>query len=194
MRMDWERAIGRCRGVVLVLLAALPILIGHAPGPVRRVLRNGALAMLRPLESCARLLAVVLLHTSMRSLLDASSRTAGRRSGSRSGGRSGGSRGFALFSAGERLAMLRPRRREGSRSVGVRSRASCRSSEADALARRVAALRKALGDLPGLARRLARALGRRGGAAVPRGAVLAEAGRWLAGLAAPVVARAVVPP
>ena len=194
--MDWDRAIRRCRGVVLVLLAALPVLAVHAPGPLRRIARKGGLALLRPLESCVRMLVVVLLHTSMRGLLgevvQSKRSSSGRSGGSRKGSR--GRRGFALFAAGERLVLLRSASRKSCKGGAGGRRGSV--PDGSAFGDRVAALRAALGDLPAQARRLATALARRGRLRAHRSPkpVLAKAGRWLRDLAVPRVARAFAPP
>ena len=191
--MDWDGAIRRYRGIVLVLLAALPVLCACAPGPLRRAMRNAALSMLRPLESCARLLALVMVHTTMRSCLRAGARSVRGPRGRRSGGSSRS--GFVLFSAGESLALLRPRL-SGRRRAGGGRTAVSGTAEASALACRVAALRTALGDLPALARRLGRALAGRGHGAgrASRGRVLAEAASALRVLSLPPGPRAFVPP
>ena len=197
--MDWEAAIRWYRGIVLVLLAALPVLVVHAPDPLRRMARNAGLGLLRPLESCVRMLVVVLLHTSMRGLLaEVAPVTRGAvrpARGSRAGSRGG--RGFALFAAGERLALLRCVSR-GKRGDAPASRRASGPADADgsAFAGRVAALRAALADLPAQARRLATGLARRGRLRADRSIepVLAEAGRWLRALASPGTARAFAPP
>ena len=197
VRMDWEGAIRRYRGIVLVLLAALPVLTEHAPGPVRRVMRNLALSMLRPLESCTRVLAFVMLCTTMRSRMGKPLPNR-RASGDKAGGLSSGSRmgpGFVLFAAGERLDVLRPVRRGGGCRDEDRG-SSVPVVDDGALGRRVAALRAALADLPAQARRLAVALARSGRLpeASRRRVVFEAAARWLRNLVAGPAAVRSLPP
>ena len=186
--MDRKREIGRYGRIVMILLAALPLVADHAPGPLGRLLRNMALAMLRPLESCVRMLALALLCTTKPSL----PRPLGRqRARGRQGGSSGG-RGFVLFAAGESLPLLRPA------PCGVRTewRGVVGIAGTSALGRRVRALRVALGDLPAQARRLAVALARRGVSLTGGGRrlVALKAARALRALVLPVAAHPLAPP
>jgi hypothetical protein len=171
--MNWPLAIARNRTALLAIVAGIAALIGgHEGGMITRRLRNAALALLRPAESAARRLIVMAARGVVAPVCPARA--------FRSVDRMGGEKSMPVVSRPPAFRLFDPRKRYRFRRLSRPPRGVPRirsfwhpppiatASATPArpgpetpvaslrLTLRVAALERALADLPRQARRLAR--------------------------------------
>ncbi len=166
--MNWQHVLEINRTALLELVA---VMFGMLPegGVIARAAKRRVLALLLPSEACLRRLIVILTR---KMELPVVSKRAGP-SGSIPRGKSGGDRipAFGLFDPRRVIGPRRKRRRGSEPNIGffdewvppARPALPTDEDEMDAasLRRRIAAMQRALDDLPGQARRLMRIIARR---------------------------------
>ena len=162
--MDWSLAIHRNRVALLAVVASIAAFIGGAEGGlIARRLRNAALALLRPAEAAVRRLIVIAARGLIETVLVASRPAPSFAAAPAAGGGSARSPAFRLFDPRQRFVLRfkapPPRGVPRIRSfwaapsapppAPVKLRAAAPAFVASApLTRRLAALRRALANLP----------------------------------------------
>jgi hypothetical protein len=159
---DWDRAIAKNRDALTAILAALVTLLGlTAGGPVARLshrFHRKVLRVLKPAESAVRRLIVIAARGL--AVKPMAPRAVPRRVGIRREGASRRRPSFQLFDA-RQLCDFGPERTGPAPTPPSPSQDGDGLIDARHLVRRLEAVRLALADLPGQARRLVRARARR---------------------------------